>query len=294
MKYIATGKIGRPVKNGTIANNDPGYNYISLINNVLERNPGYTVDPTSLLYKLAVQQYNSIVIGTTTRPPIPSWFCGFIEPTTGLLRTEEEENVLVIKPVYATYKTPTREIQTSTQLGVYQLDRCLAGGYGCPGGEIWRGCITDTNGTIISTGIDYQNGFIPKGFVLGSTLDSCENVYCGSDADMLIMQKTLPLNFVNCILEKIYGSTLRLTAAHIVMDSISGVCDLRKCNCNPGIYKNSYKWHANVGSFAIRATRLRCEDVYVGGGVTINGRLFGGWDCPCGWNCTGNEAPVRQ
>ena len=165
---LVKGTLSRPAPNTLCPTGNIGPNYIKLISDMLAKNPGVKINPISPLYRLAVNQYNSMIKGTTTRPPIPSWFCGAVDQASGILTTSPGP-------------TPQDQIDPQIQYKVldifsgilsvspmaYGEDQCLQ--LGIPGTWQYTQCIeafdSDNEGgdsTFFDAGIDWPTATIPE------------------------------------------------------------------------------------------------------------------------------------
>lgn len=112
----------------TKANKSNKVDALKIIEYYLSLHPSNRVKPNSLLYSLAVKQYNENIQNTLIRPAIPSWFCGKINPTTNELElglTDEELRAsagVVLDPLI-----PTLSGAPDTPSG-YLIDTCLENG----------------------------------------------------------------------------------------------------------------------------------------------------------------------
>ncbi len=61
------------------------YDALAIISYVKKINPKAKLIPYSRTYNIAVLQYNLNIKNTMSRPPVPDWFCGRVDPDTGLL-----------------------------------------------------------------------------------------------------------------------------------------------------------------------------------------------------------------
>ena len=100
---------------------------IKIIENALAAHPNNRIDPNSPIYKIAVRQYNDAIKNSTTRPPVPAWFCGIVNPKTNELQLGLTDEALrassgfVINPTLSA--TPL-----SLETNKYTIDVCLQSG----------------------------------------------------------------------------------------------------------------------------------------------------------------------
>jgi len=111
---------------------------IKVIEYYLSLHPSNRVKPNSLLYDLAVKQYNENIRNTLIRPPVPSWFCGKINPETDELILElSDEELRASAGVVSDVLTPNLSSEISTPSG-YLADNCLY--LGTPGSYDYSIC----------------------------------------------------------------------------------------------------------------------------------------------------------
>ncbi|MEI8344668.1 MAG: hypothetical protein WCG06_01185 [Candidatus Omnitrophota bacterium] len=123
---------------------------LKIIDYILSINKNNVIRPSSILYALAVNQYNETIKNTLTRMPIPIWFCGNIDNNTGLLDFPNDEELRVSTGVSSTTNATTTNSAIATLQ--YPKDRCLNSGI--PGSPGYALCIdgtaedTDTGGDL--------------------------------------------------------------------------------------------------------------------------------------------------
>lgn len=128
--------------------------YIGIINYVLAANPANRINPNSLLYRLALRQWFSDIKGTTIRPEIPQWFCGW--PNTTRIYTNIAGQPYYLRPEPSSFYPPASFFYEPTTTFIPELtsgitsfipltsvicgdDICLD--YGLPGGYGYTLCL---------------------------------------------------------------------------------------------------------------------------------------------------------
>jgi len=119
------------------ADNPEEFDALKVIEHVLSLHPNNRLRTSSLLYKLAVQQYNTTIKNTLERPPIPKWFCGKIDTETGFLIDTDDatirSNALLSEPL-----APPSLSATAINPLRYPQDKCLI--RGTPGSYGYSTC----------------------------------------------------------------------------------------------------------------------------------------------------------
>jgi len=101
-------------------------------------NPNNKINTNSQLYKIAVKQYNSGLKNSSTRPAIPTWFCGKIDGATGeLIVLTDDAEIRASKGFSTAINDPS--VSPLTPLtGAYAVDNCL--NKGTPGSYEYSQC----------------------------------------------------------------------------------------------------------------------------------------------------------
>ena len=123
-------------------------NIIETINYYLSLSPSNTINPNSELYKLAIKQYNDSLKGSLVRPPIPKFFCGKVDATTGQLTIDltDYNSRLTAGLVVTPLQISITEVPQLS--GAYRVDNCLKNGL--PGSYAYTLC--QANGSSLSDG----------------------------------------------------------------------------------------------------------------------------------------------
>ncbi len=146
-----TGTTVRPLQNG-VQQSYTKIDYINLYETLIEVDPNFNTNTNNIYLKRAIDQYNSMVRGTTIRPPVPKSLCGYLDPTTGLLTLNEQavtskRNILP----YTFLDSLSSEFPTPIP---YPLDKCLV--HGPPGSYGYvKGCDNDDSRAKYESGIDW-------------------------------------------------------------------------------------------------------------------------------------------
>ena len=134
--------------------------YIKLIDEVLGASEFNRLIQDSPVYLLAIQQYNDQVKkNTLVRKQVPNWFCGRIEPATGILITDyTDQELRTINGYSTTILAPVSATQ-STLVISYKDDACLKSG--TPGSDGYAICdpnIRNVNSSFTSVlcGIEFD------------------------------------------------------------------------------------------------------------------------------------------
>lgn len=117
--------------------NPRAFDAIKVIEHVLSLRPDTKIKTSSLLYKLAVDQYNTTIKNTLTRPPIPQWFCGKIDVETGML-IDTDDTTRRVTSQASLPEAPIIPSATVITLSAYPTDKCLE--YGTPGSIGYAKC----------------------------------------------------------------------------------------------------------------------------------------------------------
>lgn len=135
--------------------------FIGFIDNVINLFPNLKIKENSLLYKAAINQYNteSIKLPTIDRISIPSWFCGYIDPNTGLLYTSNEEiiqtNSLLLQQNLAA------NILSGIPNSAYPIDKCLSATASQPGNLSYSNCEVIVLSDVYLSRIEWSTAFYP-------------------------------------------------------------------------------------------------------------------------------------
>lgn len=135
--------------------------FIGFIDNVINLFPNLKIKENSLLYKAAINQYNteSIKLPTIDRISIPSWFCGYIDPNTGLLYTSNEEiiqtNSLLLQQNLAA------NILSGIPNSAYPIDKCLSATASQPGNLSYSNCEVIVLSDVYLSAIEWSTAFYP-------------------------------------------------------------------------------------------------------------------------------------
>lgn len=136
--------------------------YLDIIEKTLSASAFNRIITNSPLYLLAVSQYNTKIINTLDRPPIPKWFCGKVETSTGnLIPTYDDTALRAANALITTIPssvTYTPLVDTIT----YDPDKCLSGGV--PGSAGYSYCLPSTlspqlSFTSVISGVEFDNLF---------------------------------------------------------------------------------------------------------------------------------------
>jgi len=113
------------------------YDAIAIISYVKKINPRAKLIPYSRTYNIAVSQYNLNIKNTMNRPPVPDWFCGRIDPDTGLLVDDS-----VLKDAGGAAFTGSFVGGLSGLLGSsqYDWDDCVVNNGATPGSPLYVMC----------------------------------------------------------------------------------------------------------------------------------------------------------
>jgi hypothetical protein len=103
---------------------------LKIIDFILSLNDSIKIDPDSLLYSVAVEQYNQVIKNTLERPPVPDWFCGKVEADTGELLLNLNDTELRSINGFNTLSAETTAPVVYIS-GGYAIDKQLK--YGTPG-----------------------------------------------------------------------------------------------------------------------------------------------------------------
>ena len=99
--------------------------YISMVNIFIKMHPDYALKPNSLLESLVIKQYNNMLkTAPLIRPPVPEWFCGYVDVGTGEMRTSQAEADSVNAKFTAAMDLSYPEAVSSIS-HVYIPDACL-------------------------------------------------------------------------------------------------------------------------------------------------------------------------
>ena len=126
---------------------------LQIANYYTSLHPDNILDPESILYKLAVRDYNRKV-NSSTRPPIPRWYCGFVNPDTGELSLNLTDAQKRASAGLVTDPIESQLVFQSITEGQYEEDPCLENG---PYGSYpYTQCASESDDATIETdGIDY-------------------------------------------------------------------------------------------------------------------------------------------
>lgn len=114
------------IRNNPQINSKISIDVLNLIDYIIRLDANNRIIPNSLLYNLAVKQYNETITNTSTRPPVPEWFCGKIDEQSGLLLVDSDENIRASTGVSTS--TTTTFIAPSNVSTQYPVDSCLSNG----------------------------------------------------------------------------------------------------------------------------------------------------------------------
>lgn len=110
-----------------------------LIEHFLSLHPSNRVKPNSLLYDLAVRQYNENIKNTLVRPDVPKWFCGKVNPATNeLINIPSDQELRASAGVVSdplTLQLPSSAFDANG----YLIDNCLY--LGTPGSYDYTQCV---------------------------------------------------------------------------------------------------------------------------------------------------------
>jgi len=95
----------------------------NIINYFRSLHPSNAIVSDSLLYQSAIDKYNKEIIFSQTRPNVPTWFCGKINPETGELILSDDELRIIsdnasptVVSTSTTIDVPTFNIITTTSI----------------------------------------------------------------------------------------------------------------------------------------------------------------------------------
>lgn len=130
-----------------------GQSIEEMINFFLSKSPNNILSPNSTLYKIAVAKYNDKV-SLTTRPPVPSWFCGYVDAETGFLIDRPDDSTLRANSGFVQNAISEGTFNASLT-GEYGIDKCLE--LGLPGSFGYSNCIGLSGEEDIEvSGIDWE------------------------------------------------------------------------------------------------------------------------------------------
>lgn len=111
---------------------------IKVIERFMALHPKNIVKINSVLYNLAVKQYNTTVQNTSIRPTIPLWFCGKVDAVTGELIPTTNDVLARVTKGYSTVEGVLVPDAPVVELGQYIGDECLI--FGTPGSIEYAQC----------------------------------------------------------------------------------------------------------------------------------------------------------
>lgn len=157
-----------------IKNKATAINAQNIIDYFVSLHPDNKLIAGSPLYRVAVQQYNDSIQATTIRPPVPTWFCGKVDPVTGELSQEVDDAAQRASAGFVS-ELPTTPIPTGAATpSNYVIDTCLQ--YGTPGSSGYAQCkSTLTDDTLEMSGIDWSSSMLNDNVRIG-TEKSAEEV----------------------------------------------------------------------------------------------------------------------
>lgn len=149
-----------------------GNNFIGFINTILNLYPELRIRESSLLYKAAINQYNTQAIKnpTTERMPVPSWFCGYIDPKSGFLYTSQPEIIQTKASILEARNLSSYSMSISSD--VYPIDRCLE--FGQPGNLDYSFCEIAPISSFYLSQINWASAFYPTD-IISRGIDRIEN-----------------------------------------------------------------------------------------------------------------------
>ena len=110
--------------------------------------------PNSPLYNLAVKQYNSTVKNKTTRPNVPEWFCGRVDPVTNELAPRVDDITTRASAGFTLDPIIDTDQQDGAEIARYPNDECL--NLGLPGSYDYAQCSDSLSLEVLETsGVDW-------------------------------------------------------------------------------------------------------------------------------------------
>ena len=131
----------------------------------LSLHPRNYLIPNSPLYLAAVSQYNKLVRITKVRPAVPTWFCGAINPETGILIATSIDNELRATTGFTLTSLASASTLASSTSG-YASDLCLAQSSAPPGSIKYIQCTFSLGNSgdedIIVSGVDWSESIAQR------------------------------------------------------------------------------------------------------------------------------------
>lgn len=128
--FVTRGRVG-DVRSSTM------YDAIGIIEYVKKLNPNARLIPNSRTYNLAVSQYNMNVVNTMNRPPVPEWFCGSVDPESGILVDFDADSSIGSETEIVSVVSSSAALLSSKQ---YPWDDCVVVTNSTPGSPAYVKC----------------------------------------------------------------------------------------------------------------------------------------------------------